>query len=281
LTNWENHFIYWAGYNRTLLISVVFTWELPEIERRFCKQRWIEFDRILIGGPAIRLLPNYFEKYPFVQIGGDLPFAFKMHNADATRSSTGCIRHCKYCGVDKIEGRFRLLKEFAPGNVLIDNNVTALPIWHFHKIMDHLDKHSTKEKPADIQGVDVRLLNREHAERLHRSSVQVLRIALDSMSYVDEWNQGVSILRRAGIAKNRIRSYALVGFDSDPGEAWQRCEYIESKGIKPLPMFYRPLDILEKNQITEDQAKLGWNDYERRRIMQWFYKHKKAVKGER
>ena len=28
--------------------------------------------------------------------------------------------------------------------------------------------------------------------------------------------------------------------------------------------------------VTEKQIQLGWNDYERRKIMQWFYWHKKA-----
>ena len=44
-----------------------------------------------------------------------------------------------------------------------------------------------------------------------------------------------------------------------------------------LPMWFHRLDQLEKNIVTDDQAELGWNDYERRKIMQWFYKHKKAV----
>ncbi len=84
-------------------------------------------------------------------------------------------------------------------------------------------------------------------------------------------------LRRAGIAKRNIRSYALVGFDSDPGECWRRCEWVERQKIKVLPMWFHPLDALEKNVVTEKQQKLGWDDFERRRIMQWYYQHKRAV----
>jgi len=55
------------------------------------------------------------------------------------------------------------------------------------------------------------------------------------------------------------------------------CEYVEKHGVKPLPMWFHELDALQRNIVTERQKELGWNDYERRRLMQWFYQHKKAV----
>ena len=61
-------------------------------------------------------------------------------------------------------------------------------------------------------------------------------------------------------------------------EAWKRCEFVKSFGIKVLPMWFHPLDALEKNGVTKKQKSLGWNDYERRKIMQWFYKYRKAVR---
>jgi len=277
MVQWSKTFVSWVK-DRTLFVSVVFSWDLPAVERRFCLQRSMEFDRIVIGGPAIRAVPNYFSQYEFVTAGGDLDLAFKLHNKQATRTSIGCVRHCPHCGVDHIEGRFRLLKRFAPGNVLIDNNLTALPMNHFHRAMDHVDKYSTRDNPGDIQGVDVRFINEEHARRIKCARINVLRIALDSFSYVDQWDRALEILFAAGIPKRKIRSYALVAFDTDPGEGWKRCEHILKRGIKPLPMFYRPPDILDKNRITDNQEKMGWNDFERRRIMQWFYQHKAAVK---
>ncbi len=44
-------------------------------------------------------------------------------------------------------------------------------------------------------------------------------------------------------------------------------------------MWFHPTNALENNVVTEKQAALGWNNFERRRIMQWFYKHKRAVAG--
>jgi hypothetical protein len=36
--------------------------------------------------------------------------------------------------------------------------------------------------------------------------------------------------------------------------------------------------FLTRYVVTKDQEKNGWTDYERRRLMQWFYQHKQAVK---
>ena len=86
------------------------------------------------------------------------------------------------------------------------------------------------------------------------------------------------ILRSAGIPKYRIRSYCLIGFDDDPGEARGRCEWVEIFGVKALPMWFHELDAMSPNIVTDKQKALGWNDYERRKIMQWFYQHREAVK---
>jgi hypothetical protein len=118
-----------------------------------------------------------------------------------------------------------------------------------------------------------------HAERIARIKHPMVRLALDSMSYSDAWERALERLVRAGVAKSNIRTYALMGFGTSPEESWAVCEFIERHKIKPLPMWFHELDALERNIVTPRQAELGWNDYERRRLMQWFYQHKKAVPG--
>ena len=129
------------------------------------------------------------------------------------------------------------------------------------------------------QGLDARLLTEYHAARLKEIGRPMIRLAMDHSGMRDEWENAYALLRAAGIPKSLIRSYALVGFHTDPGEAWERCRWVESHGVKVLPMWYHALDCLVENSVTEEQGKWGWNDYERRRIMQWFYQHKEAVKG--
>ena len=160
--------------------------------------------------------------------------------------------------------------------VICDNNLLAAPMDHFEKVINRLKKHHEVDFN---QGIDSRLLTGAHAEMIASLKMKKrgIRLALDSMAYSDSWGRAFDILRSAGIAKRNISTYALIGFDSDPAEAWSRCKWIEDHGIRALPMWFHALDQLQRNIVTKRQSELGWTDFERRRIMQWFYQHKNAV----
>lgn len=166
------------------------------------------------------------------------------------------------------------LEDWPDRPILCDNNLLASSMRHFHRVMDRLDNHTNSDAN---QGLDARLLNNEHAERMGRNKGFVARLALDSDSLRDQWQDAYDLLRKHGTAKRRIRTYALIGWHDTPDEAWSRCRWIESHKVKVLPMWHHALDQLECNTVRDDQTVNGWNDYERRRIMQWFYKHRKAV----
>ena len=100
-----------------------------------------------------------------------------------------------------------------------------------------------------------------------------IRLALDHEGMKGEWENAFATLRRAGMTKASIRSYALIGFNTPPSEAWERCRWIESHGVKVLPMWYHPLDALEENKVTREQVELGWTDDERCNLMMYFYQH--------
>jgi hypothetical protein len=125
------------------------------------------------------------------------------------------------------------------------------------------------------QGVDMRFLTDYHAQRIAEIKKPLVRLALDSDSRDSKakWLRAFRRLRRARITKASIRSYALVGFDTGPGEAWERLRWIEKHGIKALPMWYHPLDALEYNAVTEEQRHLGWDDEKRKDLMMYFYQH--------
>jgi hypothetical protein len=198
-------------------------------------------------------------------------------NPLATRTTTGCRGGCPYCGIGKglIEpGGFQELEDWPDLPMLNDNNVLAASQSHFDRVIDRLKVHGW----ADFeQGLDPACLTEYHAGRLAEIKKPMIRLALDRLVKKEVWEVAWENLRRAGVTKASIRSYALIGFDSDPSEAWSRCEWIEGHGIKVLLMWFHELNSLEHNIVTEKQLALGWTDYERRRIMQWFYQHKKAV----
>ena len=256
--------------DRTLHVSIPFTWNLPTVKNKL-KQTSFFFDRVVIGGPAIALMPDFFKGVHNVSIGQDMPNVLQTINPMATKTTTGCIRRCGFCCVPKTEGLLQELSDWPDKPILIDNNLLASSQKHFDKVIDRLIKWEW----ADFnQGLDSRLLTNYHAERLKQIKKPMIRLALDDISYQDQWSIAFEKLIKAGIAKTNIRSYALLGFETGPDEGWKRCEWIETHGIKVLPAWFHGLDALVKNEVTDHQKELGWTETERKRIMQWFYKHK-------
>lgn len=270
---WPKQPISWIT-NRILAVSIPFTWQLSQV-RNMLLQKSFLWDQAFVGGPAVYLMPHFFDEMSYVTIGHSFPGVLQKVNPYATKTTSGCIYKCPFCAVWRTEGEFRELQKWPDLPIICDNNLLAASQKHFDKVIKWLIKWEW----ADFnQGLDVRLLTDYHATRIAQIKKPIIRLALDSMKYANAWEDAFSSLRRAEIAKANIRSYALVAFDMGPDEAWQRCEWIESHGIMALPMWFHALDCLQTNHITENQQELGWDDYERRRIMQWFYQHKKAVK---
>ena len=259
--------------DRTALVSIPFTWTLPGVRERLSRGSLL-WDRAIVGGPAVDLIPGYFADMPYVTEGRSLVGALQLVNPMATRTTIGCPNKCRFCGIGQglIEpGSFRELAEWPDLPILVDNNLFAASEAHFDRVMDRLERWGW----CDFnQGVDCRLLNSHHAERIARVKRPVVRLALDSIAHADSWETAFGRLRSAGVAKNSIRSYALIGFKTGPDEAWARCRWIEGHGVKALPMWFHSLTAMESNVVTPEQSALGWTDAERMRIMQWFYQHR-------
>lgn len=276
--DWPKGPTYWID-NRILYASIPFTWNLISVKGEL-SQRNFDWDTAIVGGPAVELIPGFFNDLPHVSEGHDAPGILQRINPLATRTTIGCNRKCKFCGVGrgKIEqGGLVELDDWPDLPVLCDNNILASSEAHFDKVIERLKGHGW----ADFnQGIDARLLTPYHAKRLREIGKPIIRLALDNMGYADQWENAFSILRSASFPLNLIRSYALVGFDSTPEEAWIRCKWIEDHKVIALPMWFHKLNAMEVNQVTKAQKTLGWSDYERRRIMQWYYQHKKAKKGD-
>lgn len=267
--SWPRGMTSWVE-GRTLYISVCFTWDIPAVNR-IARQIDFTYDRTIVGGPAVKLMPQELSRR--LIIGQDYPGALQKVNPLATFTSRGCVRACGFCAVSKTEGVLVELPDWPDRPIICDNNLLACSITHFDKVIERLKKHSW----CDFnQGLDARLLTPYHAERFRELNRPMLRLALDDMKTSGAFLSALETLLEAKIPKAYIRAYALVGFNTDPSEAWKRCEFIESWGIKALPMWYHPLDALKRNQVTERQKELGWTDYERRRIMQFWYQHKRA-----
>ncbi len=271
--NWPKAATYWAESD-TLLVSIPFTWELPKVRSKLSLMG-LAYSRVIVGGPAVRLMPSYFDDMPHVSASlDDHPGVLQRANPMATRTTKGCPRRCGFCGVRTIEPEWVELDDWPDLPILADNNLLAASWEHLERVVKRLIAWEW----ADFsQGLDCRLLTADHARLLARIKKPMCRLALDSMAEADAWETAFSNLRSAGVAKSNIRSYAIIGFRDTPDEAWERCRWVEDHGIKVLPMWFHALDAMARNHVTPEQEVLGWSDYERRRIMQWFYKHKEAV----
>lgn len=275
---WKSGILTWDDGD-TLCISVVFTWFLPRA-RKYAES--LPHRKVRIGGPAVDLMPHFLFGVK-AEIGGDYPGVLQKFNPLATRTSIGCPRDCDFCSVPLVAAKKSLqmsgklitpLTEWPDLPVLADDNLLFTPQAHFDRVCDRLEKHGW----CDFnQGLDCRVLNDHHAERIARIKRPTVRMALDRVEISDAWERAFERLRKVGIAKSNIRTYCLMGDKTTPEDCWKTCKFIEARGVKPLPMWFHGLDALERNKVTPEQEKYGWNDYERRRLMQWFYQHKHAV----
>jgi hypothetical protein len=226
-------------------------------------------DRWIVGGPAVKLLPDYLEG--LAEYGADDSTVLERVNPAATRTTSGCPNACSFCGVRKISGSFKELGDWPDLPILCDDNLLAANHRHFDRVMDRLERWPS---PDFNQGLDANFLTPHHARRIARLNKPVVRLALDHDRDREVWADAVNCLRTAGVAKGRVRSFVLCGFEGGPTEDQERCQFVESQGVMALPMWYHPLDTLEHNPVTDKQRSLGWDHRKRRELMCWYYWHR-------
>jgi hypothetical protein len=257
----------------TLYVSIPFTWNLRDVWLKLA-QRDLWWENAIVGGPAVELMPDYFDTFSeFVTIAHEIPGILQRVNPLATRTTIGCPNKCKFCAVPTIEGGFAELDDWPDNPILCDNNLLKASQKHLDKVFDRLENHTGVDFN---QGLDCRLLNDYHAERLARLKQPKVRMSCDSKAMIKPWYGAYRTLIDNGVPKSWIHTYALIAFDSTPGECWTRCEFIEDK-CKVYPQWYHSLDCMYHNSVTEEQSALGWSHAARRGIMRYYYKHTGSV----
>jgi hypothetical protein len=269
--SWPKGPLYWME-DDTLCVSIPFTYNLPEVKYKAQQvDLFMPFNRVEVGGPAVALIPDFFDGLDFVTISKGREGVLQRINPYATRTTLGCTRSCGYCaiGTGRVEGGGMVeLAEWPNLPLKCDNNFFAAS-----------DSHICKSLTEDIdrgyvdynQGLDARYLTKDIAEMLAQIKKPIIRLSLDHNGMVDEWENAIEILLSAGVAKTNINTYALVGFRESPEQSWKRCEFITGKGITINPMWYHSLDCLKKNIVTPEQGKHGWTDKNRTQLMGWYY----------
>lgn len=263
LNVWQKSPLIWHE-GSTEYISVVFTWDLPKVQARI-RQRTFGVGRYVAGGPAVKMLPQYFDGDP-VEIQDDYPGVLQKHNPLATWTSQGCPNKCGFCAVDKIHPEFREIENFPVAPMVCDDNLLACSEKHFDEVIDKL-------KAANFtwfdfnQGLDVRLLTKYHARRFAELKNPIIRLAWDNTTGEDYICGAIVNLIKAGVRRRNIRCYVLIGYEDSPGYAEYRLVMLRyAYGIMPNPMRYQPPGCLKKNEYVAP----NWSHYELDRFMSYW-----------
>ncbi len=239
---WSKSIIHWRE-DDNVYVSVAFTWHLP-LAYKLCQWNQQAGLRVHAGGPAVDLMPHYLADVT-EETGGEMyPLPLRRHNPDATFTTRGCIRRCPFCAVPIIEGDFRELKEWTPAPIICDNNLLAASQKHFDTVINRLKNF----KGVDFnQGLDARLLNAHHIERLKELRLPILRFAWDNTALEPTVMDAIKRVLDAGFPKRRVHCYVLFGFNDTSEDALYRAKKVKALGIKPFLQRYQPLDALVKD----------------------------------
>jgi len=239
---WKSGFVDWVEGD-TAHISAVFSWNIPEAYEKAVFYQSLGYN-VRAGGPAVSLNSDYLSGV--ANCSGKVD-ALKHHNPNATFTSRGCIRKCKFCAVPKIEGDLVELDDWEPKPIVCDNNFLACSDAHIRKSVDRL----AGLKGVDFnQGLDARLLTDYHIGQLQKLDLRYVRLAWDNVGYERHFMRAFEMLTDAGFPASKVRVYVLIGFTDTPEDAVYRLETIKNLGAFPAVMRYQPLDALHRNQYV-------------------------------
>lgn len=181
-------------------------------------------------------------------------------------TSRGCIRHCPFCIVHDKEGGFRRWqhpREFADPRfdtvAMLDNNILADKKWFF-EVSDWCLSNGLK---VDfMQGLDVRLLDAEIAERLKALKWGArIRFAFDHVDDEPAVMRGITLLKEAGInLKHDVSFFVLAGFkDSTFEDALYRCNRLKAAGVGAYVMRYTRSPALNALARWANAHQLFWS----------------------
>lgn len=238
-SGWGDGLIDWVDGDH-YYISVIFSWQVAEAHQRCLFQKAVG-KIVHAGGPAVNMRRDLFESVAQL---GDLKDAIALHNPNATMTSKGCVRRCKFCIVYESEGDLVEFNNFPIRPIVCDNNILATSKKHFERVC--LSMRGLKG--VDFNGgLDARLLTKWHVEQLQAVRMKAYRLAWDHTYLENDFMHAYELLRKCGVGKQKIRVYVLIGYDDSPEDALYRLQTVKDLGSFPFPMRYQPVDTPKRN----------------------------------
>jgi len=178
--------------------------------------------------------------------------------------SRGCIRQCPFCVVRKKEGYIHPVNPMTLNHngkyiEVLDNNFFASPKWR-----EAIDFLLDAGQPVNLHGVDVRIMEEEHAYWLNKLKLkQKVHIAWDNPRE-DIRPKLQNVLKH--ISHNKLMSYVLIGYWSTPEEDFYRVEELRKLKINPYIMPFNKDSQYQKDFLNLVNAYMvfwgaDWNEY--------------------
>jgi hypothetical protein len=229
--------------------SAVFSWHLPRMVGmvREAIRRGVS---CWIGGPAVSFAaanrayvlrqtgvsPHVGIDERFEQEPGDYPMVY---------FSRGCPAYtpaCGFCPVPKLEGTsFRFYPDATPAPLLLDNNLSALPIDYQNHIIRRYQGFPGKVDANS--GFEPHSFDEDTCKRWEDFPLRYWRFGYDDITERDQAGRMMTILARRGYSGDRVRVYTLIG--NEPiATCLRRIREVIAKGFHPWPQRLRPLDWL-------------------------------------
>lgn len=249
----------------TAMISVAFTWRLPEA--RQISNYYRSLGRaVRIGGPAVftKKAKDYMEGYG--AIGGNSPDAVARHNPMATFASRGCPVACHFCIVTPMEGAtFSEFPDFIVRPVLCDNNLSALD----RRYQDHIVARYLREGVPLLDansGFEPSTFDEEVFRRWSPILKGPWRFGFD------EKGEGIAVERvmrmLRGEPPRRKQVYTMIGHE--PFDVcMDRIQRVIAWGGEPYAQPFMQLNTLEKRP----KVRHDWTELKLRQVARWVNRH--------
>lgn len=194
-------------------------------------------------------------------------YNYYTNDASIGYMTKGCIWHCPYCAVPKLEPEYvhfiPLGKQIDPNKkdlLLLDNNVLASS--EFPRIIEEMKKYGFckgakfkgRLRYVDFnQGVDARLLTEEKMKLLSELAIKPLRIAFDDVKFKRLYIEKIHLAHKYGI--NHLSNFVLFNYNDTPEDFYERLriniELNEELGLSifSFPMRFIPLDAKDRKHV--------------------------------
>ncbi len=259
----------WDSKLNVMKVSIVFTWQLPGVLEMLRKPHFIKY---LVGGPAVKLMPDYLPK-EVVSTDDDGDW-LSRHNPEATRTSLGCPNACPFCAVHTTEGKHRELKTWPPGRVLCDSNFLGCSRKHRERVYKSL---RNTQKIDFNQGMEAKRLTDWDIDQLRGLSMRTIRFAWDHPSSETPVMDALARCIEHGVPKNIFSIYLLVGFKETLDEALYRFNTLHDKypQVSLFAMRYQPLDTTKRDTYCPPQ----WDEKTLWKFSRYWNSHTLAQTG--